>query len=525
MHNTNSAADIVATVSLMAIALALSIATIVHRPQSTLNTAFVFQDEGLNLLVADELRTGGVLYRDVAYPYGPIPAYAHTAFTALFGNTPIAYLWFVSLVSSATVGLAYWVIRRAAAAPTAMFVTAAGMLTVVIVPGSLVGGQTTAAYVSIERAMLLVVALLWQPPASRSLKQSLAIGIALGVWQGVRFGGAFVAGASVLVLDAADIVTWRADRVTVTRWVRSLAAIALGFGALEVAWIAIAYAILPAAIARDAIWPSYMLDTYAGWVTPDVRWLPWGGWRLFVAQYLVPCSAGAFGAIGFCRWIRSRNDPDAAAIFVPLIFFIVGCASYFRQVHHFRQFMWTLVPASAWELQRRGFTWHAVTAVLWAPAFFTLLRSSLLMGTAPALVSIALPAGGTIAATPPLAARLQFLQRFVESDAQGAAVIYLDSGAGWYSTYRVRRATRHAWFAGFDVIRPYEERSFFDSLNRTAAVIECEKDDRPLTPAGPRLPFPAEVNGALRPRLQLWTEGAGCRIYRIARAESRRSPT
>jgi len=39
------------------------------------------------------------------------------------------------------------------------------------------------------------------------------------------------------------------------------------------------------------------------------------------------------------------------------------------------------------------------------------------------------------------------------------------------------------------------------------------------------LPFPAEVNGALRPRLQLWTEGAGCRIYRIARAESRRSPT
>ena len=357
------------------------------------------------------------------------------------------------------------------------------------------------------------------------MKQSLAIGMTLGVWQAVRFGGAFVAGASILVLDAVCFVGLRADRAAITRWVRSLAAIALGFGALEVAWIALAYAILPPPIARDAIWPSYMLDTYAGWVTADIRWLPWGGWRLFVAQYLVPCSAGMLGVIGLYRWTRSRNDLDAGAVFVPLIFFIVGCASYFRQVHHFRQFMWTLVPPSAWQLERRGFTWRGVTAVLWAPAFFTLLRSSLSIGMAPALVSIVLPAGGTIAATPPLAARLQFLQRFIASDAHGAAVIYLDSGAGWYSTYRVPHATRHTWFAGFDVIRPYEARSFSDSLDRTAALIECEKDDRPLTDAGPRLPFPPEINDALRPRLQLWTEGAGCRIYRIAGTASRRSPT
>ena len=525
MDRSRSAADIVVAVSVMAAGLALSIATVVHRPQSTLNTAFVFQDEGLNLLVADELRAGGVLYRDVAYPYGPIPAYAHTAFSVLFGNTPIAYLWFVALASSATVGLAYCLIRRGAALPTTVFVTAAGMLTVVIVPGSLIGGQTTAAYVPIERAMLLLVALLWRAPASRSLKQSIAMGMALGVWQGIRFGGAFVAGASILVLDAACIVALRVDPASVARWVRSLAAIALGFGAVEILWLALAYAILPSAIARDAVWPSYMLDTYAGWVTADVRWLPWGGWRLFVAQYLVPCSAGVLGVIGFYRWCSSRSDLDSGAIFVPLIFFLVGCASYFRQVHHFRQFMWTLVPASAWQLQRRSFTWHGVTAVLWAPAFFTVLRSSLSVGTAPVLMSIALPAGGTIAATPPLAARLQFLQRFIASDVQGGAVIYLDSGAGWYSAYRVPHATRHTWFAGFDVIRPYEARSFSDSLDRTAALIECEKDDRPLTTAGPRLPFPPEVNDALRPRLQLWTEGAGCRIYRIAGAVGRRSPT
>jgi hypothetical protein len=268
-----------------------------------------------------------------------------------------------------------------------------------------------------------------------------------------------------------------------------------------------------------------MLDTYAAWVTGDVRWLSWGGWRLFVAQYLVPCSAGVLGAIGFYRWSRSRNDRDGGAIFIPFIFFIVGCASYFRQVHHFWQFMWTLVPASAWELQRRGFAWRGVTAILWAPAFFTLLRGSLSTGTAPALVSVALPAGGTIVATPPLAARLQFLQGFIASETRDAPVIYLDSGAGWYCAYRVPRATRHAWFAGFDVIRPYEEQSFSDAIDRTAAVIECEKDDRPMTAAGPRLPFPSAVDDALRPRLELWTEGSGCRIYRIARAPRRRSPS
>jgi hypothetical protein len=525
MLRTRSAEDVLATVALTIVALALSIATIVHRPQSTINTAFVFQDEGLNLLVASELASGAVLYRDLAYPYGPIPAYAHAAFAALFGNTPLAYLWFVSLLSSATIGLSYWVIRRAAAVPTAAFVAFVGMITAAIVPGSLIGGQTTAAYVSFERAMLLLAALLWRAPAWRPAKQSIAIGVALGVWQGVRFGGALVAGASVVVLDAASLVSSRVDRPAVATWLRSLAAIAAGFAVVEAAWIAIAFAMLPPAVARDTIWPSYMLETYAGWVTAEFRWLPWAGWRLFVAQYLVPCSAGLLGAIGLYRWSAGQGQRDDGALFLPLIFFAVGCASYFRQVHHFRQFMWTLVPASAWELQRRGVTWRTALAVLWAPAFVTLLRSSLSAGAAPALVSVALPAGGTIVATPPLAARLEFLQRFVASEAANAAVIYLDSGAGWYNAYRVPHATRHVWFAGFDAVRPYEEGGFVDALDRTAAVIECEKDDRPVNGSEPRLPFSPAINGALRPRLHLWTAGAGCRIYRLAPVAGSRSPT
>jgi hypothetical protein len=54
----------------------------------------------------------------------------------------------------------------------------------------------------------------------------------------------------------------------------------------------------------------------------------------------------------------------AGAIFIPLFFFGVGCFGYFRTVFHFRQFMWALIPAAAWELQRRGTAARVVTAAI-----------------------------------------------------------------------------------------------------------------------------------------------------------------
>ena len=62
---------------LMAASAALSLATIANRPETT-NTAFLFQDQGLNLVVADTLLSGGCLYRDVAFLYGPIPGIPST---------------------------------------------------------------------------------------------------------------------------------------------------------------------------------------------------------------------------------------------------------------------------------------------------------------------------------------------------------------------------------------------------------------------------------------------------------------
>jgi hypothetical protein len=518
MRQPRRDADAIALAGLIAISIALSIATIRHRPDSTVNAAYLFQDEGLNLLVAGVVNRGGVLYRDLAYPYGPLPAYLHAAIARAFGDTPLVYLSYLIATSSMTVALAFVLLRRAADTGVATFVTAVGIVTTIIIPGSLIGGQTTAAYVPVERAALLAAALCWRAPDRRSPSRSIALGTTLGLWQAVRFGGAFVAGGSIVILDALCLASAGLSRRHVGRWIRSSAIIAAAFVVIELLWIVVAFAVLPRGIAQDAIWPAYVLEAYGEWVSSAIRWLPWGGWRLFVVQYLVPFSGGLLGLLGVLRSARqSTDDQDDRALFLPLIFFIVGCFIYFKQVHHFRQFMWTLVPASAWWLQRNGWRWRIATAILWAPGFLIVVRSSLIGAAASTATPIALPTGGTIVVDQRQAERIDFLARFVESDARRQPVIFLDSGAGWYDAFDVPRATRHAWFAGFDIIRPYEQDAFVSALDRTAAVIECAKDTRPLTSPLPDLPFSDAVKAVLVPRLSPWTSGAGCRTFRVSR--------
>ena len=512
---------------LMAASAALSLATIANRPETT-STAFLFQDEGLNLVVADTLLSGGSLYRDVAYLYGPIPAYLHAGFAAVFGNTPIAYVRLLVLISCLDVGLAYALLRRAAGVPIATAMTVGGIFTLALIPGSIVGGLTSSIYVPLERTVLLLLALAWEPPVARHVGRSLLIGSILGMWQGVRFGAAVVAGGSILLIDATYLAASGISQSILRGWARSLGAIAAGFVGLQLMWIVCAFSTLPREMAWDTVWPVYLLRSYSSWVTPEIRWLQWLGWRFMIAQYLVPLTAAVLGLVGLAGWVIAvRRDANpglpggvasAGAIFIPLCFFGIGCFGYFRTVFHFRQFMWALIPAAAWQLQRRGAALRIATAVLWAPGTATMFRHALLSAAiAPPMVTVSLPSGGTIAASPPLAKRVEFLQKFISTETAGAPVMYLAGAGGWYGAYKIPHATRHVWFEGFDVIRPYEEQAFLESLNRTAALIACDRIDKPWPSADglPVLPFPPPIADAIRQRLVFWTSEAGCRVYRI----------
>jgi hypothetical protein len=522
--------DAVAAVMLVAVAFGLATAAIVG-PSGRVQQGvpFLFSDQGHNLLMADTLLSGGSLYRDLFSPYGPIPAYAHAAAAWMFGNTPLVYLFFLAVVSSLNVGLAYALIRRVADLPVAVFVTAIGVLPVALVPGALAGGYTFAAYLPIERAMLLLVALAWAAPGERSIWRSILIGCLLGTWQGIRFGGAIVAAGAILIVDALSL-GYRGFRGEGSRrWAISLVAIGAGFWAVEVSWAVYAFSTLPSSLAQDVLWPRLMLQ---GWPNAALRWPSWGGWRLMIGQYLLPLSAGALGLAGLRRWSivehGSETDgrlrsalADQGAVFILTCFYIVGCCYYFRMVHHFRQFLWALVPAAAWELQRRGGIMRASVACAWLPGFATMVRSILAPTVALSpLMSVSLPTGGAIYASAPMAERIRFLERFVAEDVHGAPVLFVSSvepASGWYYAYHVAHATRHTWFFAPHLIRPYEEDAFIEALSRTVAFIECDDDLGSGLLQGGSLDqvFPPAVSRAILGRLEPWKSESGCRIYHL----------
>jgi hypothetical protein len=209
-------------------------------------------------------------------------------------------------------------------------------------------------------------------------------------------------------------------------------------------------------------------------------------------------------------------------VFIPLCFYIIGCCFLFRMVHHFRQFLWALVPAAAWELQRRGAAVRTAVACIWAPGFAVMIRASVMPAAAASLlVSVNLPTGGTIHTSAPAAERIRFLERFTTQDAQGAPVLFvqgnLGGGSGWHYAFNVPHATRHTWFFASNLIRPYEEATFIEALNRTVALIYCDESegDDHHSDGTLDLPFPPAVAKAVRSRLTPWKSEAGCRVYHV----------
>jgi hypothetical protein len=517
-------------VGLALASLTLSSAVIVRRPDLVKGAEFLFQDAGHNLLVADRLLAGATLYSDVFYPYGPVSAYMYAMVAWLFGNTPTVYLALLAGISAVNICLAYMLIRRAADRWTAVPIGVV-MLAVLPIPGAIAGAFTSSPILVLERTLLLLVALSWQPPASRSQTSSVAMGVAFGLWQGVKFGGAVVAGAAVVLLDIVSLASAGFSVSRLRTWTRTLAVTAAAFIAVELLWVSHAFLTLPYNVAVDAVWPSYMFHAY--WVvTPDIRWPTWGGWRLMVAQYLLPLTGGLLGVVGFVGWIRTTRREAAVgtgtsqgvgSVFVPLCFYAVACIGYFNHVYHFHQFLWALVPASAWLLPRLPPASRLMTALAWAPGLFVVLRSAFVTSPPPSLVTVHLPSGGSIVTTASMATRIAFLERFTASESGGKPMLYVPCGSGWHYAYTVPAATRNTFFFAPEVIRPYERQEFLRSLDQTAGLITCDEPSRSPRPVDTIFRLDPSIADALYSRLEPWTTEAGCRVFRIRVSEKMRN--
>ncbi|HEV3049873.1 MAG TPA: hypothetical protein VGX50_06180, partial [Longimicrobium sp.] len=406
--------DVGALLALVAGGVALGLAFLHNRPDLHHGAGFLFGDQGYSLHMTDALLDGRTLYADIASPYGPVAAHAYAAAAALYGNSAATYNAFFLAVSALNFGLVYVLLRRHVSRPAALLTAALGLVPSLLIPGALLGGFTSSPYVPLERTLLILLAIFWRPPDRRTRMDAYRLGLVLGIWPGIRFGAAFFAGAAMLVADALCVAS-ATERMGLGRWARTLGGTLLVFVLCQVAWAAHAFATLPRAVAVDVLWPYYISGSYAGWVTPDLRWPGWYGWGIFFGQYLTP-AVGAVGAAWVVSrlWVR-RGAPQwergSLALLIPAFFFVLGALLFFRHVFHFHQFMWTLAVPVALLAQQAGGRARLALAALLVPCLALNLKATFLNPVDAALHRVRTPAGEVLWVSPAVATGLAAVLR------------------------------------------------------------------------------------------------------------------
>ena len=156
-------------------------------------------EEGNQLYRAERLAQGRQLYSEIALQYGPLAVHLYSAFSTVVGNTITAVLAFHVVSSVLAILLAYVFVRGYVDVVTALQVTLFGFLPLMLTPGGNLGAYTNAEYISWERICLIAVLLAWRPPHCRTVRHAVWVGVGLGAWQWVKFGGAFFAGSALIL--------------------------------------------------------------------------------------------------------------------------------------------------------------------------------------------------------------------------------------------------------------------------------------------------------------------------------------
>ena len=453
-----SRVDVVAVLILAIGAAIICTAAIVRRADLNAASAFLYSDAGVNLWLAERIAEGARLYRDLGFSYGPLAIYPYAWFARVFGNTPQGFDGFLAAWSVVGIVLSYRLLRRSVSRGTAVLVVAGGLYATLLLPGSLIFGPQSSAYFVLERVIFLAVLLSWRPSATRGVGNAVATGVLLGVWQGVRFGSALFVGAAIVAVDLLALYFIRADRATILRWIR-LGLITTGcFLAVEGLWAVWAYSSLPAADARDFLWPSYVLESFDEW--PDtLRWPRFVSVPLFVGQQLFPIGAAALGAIAFWWALRHRNGrvspgattpsrviaADDLVMLIPWCFFMFGAAGLFRAVGHFHQYAWTLPFAAGLAIDRGGRRLVVAFVLLALPGTAVLLRANLITRPGPDRVMVRAPNSGYVVVSEAERRRTEVLREYATSPVS-RSLIFVPVGTGFHAFFDTRFRGRQSFF-------------------------------------------------------------------------------
>ena len=471
----------VGAAAVVAVTAMLLASLYVLKPEQFAFSGFLFQDQGVNLYLADRLLDGEMLYRDVASQYGPVPAYGYALFAWIFGNSVETYFLWLALGSTVTMLLAYLAMVRFASAATSVVVTLFVVLPWALVPGSNVAGFTSNAYIPVEQICLLLVVLAWTPPTRRSLRRAAAMGALLGLWQSVKFGGAIFFVPAILLADVIYLAA--AHRGEAVRELRGLAvrtAVMLGvLPAVEAVRVGALYAAMPAEVAFDAAWPAYLVEAYD--TLPQFMYMR-NSWRYFVdrAQLgAIPILLALAGLVwSVSRASRSdegrRDLAGCLTLSLGLFFYAFASLRYFAHVPLFLQYFWCALFGGALFLDRLRLPFRVVIALLLTPGIFYVAKNVYWTPRDAQVEGYRTPSGDVLYLHAGEVRRVEAIRRAIPAGESGPLPVLFVArdltGSGFATLFDLPAPLRTHWFIrGF--VRPYEERELLEFLRGPHALV------------------------------------------------------
>ena len=469
--------------------------------KSTMSENFLDGDAGVSLLVADVLVNGGKLYKNIAYPYGYLPACLHAFAAGLFGNSIATYLHYFLVLDVAAFTLLYLLARRIFRSWAAFLFVALVMLPEMIAPGVFYSGLINNVAYPLEPIFMLAIVLLWREPGWQDWRRALLIGLCLGAMQGVKFGTGLVFGASLAVVELLSWYQARFDAGMGRRLLRHNLVVLGGFLLMEGVWIAVTLANVPPAIARDVLWPFYVYKNYASYAG-EFRYPRWLNLGYFVGVQMAPCVSAAaslwwLGARFFRRAgtasstvgppsIFSLTDPgNVDAILILLVYYLLANLFLFKNVWHYYVYVWILTLGGVYLViqPRKIIRWAALA--LWAGNLALFARFNI-HGPDPSLYPLTLDDGEQLWVKRERHAQITGLIDYLRAgyarvDGKNRPVVFYPLGGGYYPLFHLPHQGRPSWFM-VGLIRPYDDPDMANLARSARWVVKDRKLGAPVSP-------------------------------------------
>ena len=307
--------------------------------QHAFGPSWLVADLGWYLNQLSKLMDGGLLYRDVATPYGPLPYYWQVLWASLFGVSPVVFFAASASVIAAANGVIALLFRKHLKKVSASAI-------ILLSAVCLQQYSTGLMLITVPWAMLetAVVMGLWERGPESTLRRNLLIGIVLGLGQLNKFGYFAILAGSIACADLI-VSHWHQPKQTALRLFQRWLTIGAGFFIVEGGWIVVLFGVLDYSIALDCAWPAYQVETYRHAFGEEEAL--WGAFKHVSLPYLVGRIVPIvilllLGGSAYVFARKRTTDPGAFRFALGGLSYLVALALFFHDIHALVLHLWML---------------------------------------------------------------------------------------------------------------------------------------------------------------------------------------